>query len=181
MEVLLIEDVVNVGRTGEIHKVSPGYARNYLIPRGLAVPATKGARKQTDQIKRQAEKRRAREVATAQALSARIEGSPLRFEVKVGETGRLYGSVTSADIAERLSETLGLEIDKRKVELHEPIKTLGTYSVPVRLAAEVVPLVPVEVVGEHGETAADFLPPAETPTPTAEEVVEAEEEEEEEA
>lgn len=177
MEVLLIEDVANVGQTGEVHKVSPGYARNYLIPRGLAVPATEGARKQADQIKRQAEKRRAKELATAQALAARVEAAALRFEVKVGETGRLYGSVTAADIAARLSETLGMEIDKRKVELQEPIKALGNYNVPVRLTGDVVPTVPVEVVGEHGETAADFLPPPETPAPE----VAPEQEQEEEA
>lgn len=161
MEVLLLEDVANVGQTGEVHKVAPGYARNYLIPRGLAVPATPGARKQAEQVKRQAEKRRAAELASAQALAARIESTALRFEVKVGETGRLYGSVTAGDIAEALAEKLEVEIDRRKVELHEPIKALGNYVVPVRLMGEVVPNVTVEVVGEHGETAADFLPPEE--------------------
>lgn len=178
MEVLLMEDVANVGRVGEVHKVAPGYARNYLIPRGLAVPATKGARKQAEQIKRQAEKRRAQELATAQTLAARLEATSLRFEVKVGETGRLYGAVTAADIAERLSETLGTEIDKRKVDLHEPIKALGDYSVPVRLMHDVVPHISVEVVGEHGETAADFLPAEEeASTPFAKGEAKAEEEE----
>ncbi|HYN89479.1 MAG TPA: 50S ribosomal protein L9, partial [Ardenticatenaceae bacterium] len=136
MEVLLLQDVVNVGETGEVHKVAPGYARNFLIPRGLAVPATKGARKQADQIKRQAEKRRAQELASAQAVGARVAATPVRFAVRVGETGRLYGSVTAADIGEQLSAALGMEIDKRQIQLHEPIKALGTYAVPVRLMAD---------------------------------------------
>ncbi len=153
MEVLLLQDVPNLGRAGEIKTVSNGYARNYLIPQGLAKVATPGVKKQAEQIRRAAEKRRQRERQDAEALAQRIGELLLRFEAKVGETGRLYGSVTAGDIAERLSEELGVEIDRRSLDLGQPIRQLGTYEVPVRLMADLTATVRVEVVGEHGETA----------------------------
>ncbi|MDQ7029609.1 MAG: 50S ribosomal protein L9 [Ardenticatenia bacterium] len=153
MEVLLLQDVPNLGQAGEIKTVSNGYARNYLIPKGLAKVATPGVKKQAEQIRRAAEKRRQRERQDAEALAQRIGELLLRFEAKVGETGRLYGSVTAGDIAERLSETLGVEIDRRALDLGQPIRQLGTYEVPVRLMADCIATVRVEVVGEHGETA----------------------------
>lgn len=172
MEVLLTKDVENLGLAGEVHKVAPGYARNYLIPRDLAVPATKGAKNQAAEIKRGAEKRRAHELAVARDLASRIEAVALEFRMRVGETGRLYGSVTSGDIAEQLNAKISDEIEKRQINLDEPIKTLGDYAVPIRLGSGVTATVSVTVLGENGETAADFAPkpaaPAEQPQPTFE-------------
>lgn len=153
MEVLLLQDVPNLGKAGEIKKVSDGYARNYLIPQGLAKLATPGVKKQAEQIRRAAERRRQQARRDAEALAERIAQLTLQFTAKVGETGRLYGSITAAQIAERLSEELGVEIDRRILGLDQPIRELGTYEVPVRLMADLAPTVRVEVVGEHGETA----------------------------
>ena len=153
MEVLLLQDVPNLGKAGEIKKVSDGYARNYLIPQGLAKLATPGVKKQAEQIRKAAEKRRQQARRDAEALAERIAQLTLQFTAKVGETGRLYGSITAAQIAERLSEELGVEIDRRTLGLEHPIRELGTYEVPVRLMADLAPVVRVEVVGEHGETA----------------------------
>ncbi|MBA3533093.1 MAG: 50S ribosomal protein L9 [Ardenticatenales bacterium] len=156
MQVMLIQDVVKLGYVGEVVEVKNGYGRNYLIPQKLAVPATKGALKQAELLRQAAEKRRARDLHGARALAAEINAISLRFERKVGEKGRLYGSVTSGEIAERLETQLGHELDKRKVDLHEPIKMLGNFTVPINIHADVEAAVKVEVVGENGETAADF-------------------------
>lgn len=158
MKVLLTKDVVKLGRIGEVVEVKPGYARNYLIPQGLAMLATDGALKQAENLKRTAEKRRTREMSEAQTFAQRLNAMLLRFERKVGERGRLYGSVTSADLTERIEESLGLgeELDKRKVLLDEPIRRLGNYQVEIRVHPDVTARVAVEVVGDEGETAADF-------------------------
>lgn len=153
MEVLLLKDVPNLGLAGEIKKVSDGFARNYLIPQGLAKVATPGIKKQAEQIRLAAERRRERERKDAEALAARIAELTLEFTAKVGETGQLFGSVTTAQIADRLSEALGVEIDRHNLDLNRPIRQLGTYEVPVRLAGGVVQAVKVVVVGEGGETA----------------------------
>lgn len=153
MEILLLEDVPKLGNEGEIVDVADGFARNYLIPKGMARRATPGVKKQAEQIRKAAERRRTRERASAEEMAARIADVTLRFETKVGETGRLYGSVTSADIAERLSEELGQEIDRRQLELPESIRQLGTYEIPLRLISDIVPSFRVEVVGEGGMTA----------------------------
>ncbi len=158
MKVLLTQDVVKLGRIGEVVEVKPGYARNYLIPQGMATLATAGALKQADNLKRTAEKRQTREMDEARTFAKRLSAMLLRFERKVGERGRLYGSVTSADVAERIEENLGVgeELDKRKVLLQEPIRRLGNFEVEVRVHPDVTARVQVEVVGDEGETAADF-------------------------
>jgi large subunit ribosomal protein L9 len=148
-------------------EVKNGFARNYLIPQGFAVVATKSTLKQVEQLKQAAEKHRARELANAQDFANVLHGLALRFERKVGERGRLYGSVTSGDIAESIEQAIELkeELDKRKIVLGEPIKALGSYEVPLHIHPEVRTSVRVEVVGDQGETAADF---AEEPAPDEE-------------
>jgi large subunit ribosomal protein L9 len=148
MKVLLNESVKDVGQAGEIKEVKNGFARNYLIPRGLAAVATAGAVKQAG-VQRQAEERReAKNVSQNQALGARVAGTTITLRARVGEQGRLYGAITAADIATALAEKVGHEIDRRRVELGEPIRHLGEYKVPVRLARDVVPEVTVTVEGE---------------------------------
>jgi len=155
MKVILLQDIPDLGQTGEIKKVANGYARNYLIPKGLVSLASPGALKQAEIQRRAQERRRKQELSDAQSLAEAISAVSLTFTVKAGESDRLYGSVTSADIAEALSEQLGKEMDKRKLVLPDPIKSLGTYRVPVRLMTEVVPEVLVNVVTEDGEEATE--------------------------
>jgi large subunit ribosomal protein L9 len=165
MEVLLTQDVEKLGLAGEVHKVAPGYARNFLIPRNLAIPATVGAKKQAEQIKRVAHKQREKELYEARSLASRIQAIALEFRVRVGEKGRLYGSVTGGDIAEQLSRKLGETVEKRQVNLTDPIKTLGDFPIIVRVGSGVTATVQTTVLGENGETAADFAPkPASAPS-----------------
>ncbi|HWQ12875.1 MAG TPA: 50S ribosomal protein L9 [Roseiflexaceae bacterium] len=157
IKVLLTQNVENLGAAGEVKQVSGGYGRNYLIPKGLAVLATRGQVKQAEE--RLAAQRKRDEAARrdAQALAARINGQTLRFTARVGELDRLYGSVTNADIAERIGQLLGEpEFDRRKVELDEPIKRIGIYPVNVRFMSGVNAVVNVVVEGEEG---AIQLPP----------------------
>ena len=156
MKVLLVQDVEKLGSAGEVKEVSGGYGRNYLIPKGFAVLATRGQVKQAEE--RLAAQRRRDEAARrdAEALAARINGQTLRFTAKVGELDRLYGSITNADIAEKIQSQLDIEIDRRKIVLEEPIKRIGIYPVKVRLATGLEPLVNVVVEGEEG---AIQLPP----------------------
>ncbi|RRR72092.1 MAG: 50S ribosomal protein L9 [Candidatus Viridilinea halotolerans] len=160
MKILLVQDVEHLGKAGELKDVSGGFGRNYLIPQGFAVLATQGQIKQAEE--RFAAQRRRSEVARkdAEALAARIGGLTLTFEAKVGEQDRLYGSVTSADIAERIGQQLGLEFDRRKVDLGEPIKRAGSHEVTVRLAAGIAPVVTVVVHGEGGPVATPSAEPA---------------------
>lgn len=153
MKVLLVQDVQHLGRTGEIKDVSGGFGRNYLIPKGFAVMATAGQIKQAEQRIAADRKRADAARKDAEAVAARLNGKTITFQVKVGEQGRLYGSVTSADIAEQIAQQLKVEIDRRKIELDEPIKTVGTHAVPVRLVAGVEPVVSVVVHGEGGPAA----------------------------
>lgn len=154
MKVLLTEDVPNLGLAGEIYSVAGGFARNYLMPRGMAVIATKGALKQAEEIKQAGIRRRAQERASAEAQAQVISGKKLLFHANAGENDRLYGSVTSSDIAERLSEIVGFEIDRRRILLGQALRELGIFEVPVRLMPEVEPTFLVAVVRE-GETWAD--------------------------
>ncbi len=149
MQILLLKDVPGLGQEGEIKNVSDGYARNYLIPRGMAKVATKGVIAEAEQRRKAAEKRRKKELATAEELAAQINQVSLEFRAKAGETGTLYGSVTNADIAEKLSAALGHEIDKRKIILDRPINELGDYTVPVKLASSVTANVAVSVLREE--------------------------------
>jgi large subunit ribosomal protein L9 len=155
-KIVLTQDVANVGSAGEIVEVRPGYARNYLIPQNLAIPATKGALKQAELIKATATRRRAKDLATAQGLANAISAVSLTFQRRVGENGRLYGSVTSAEIAEEISKQIGQEIDRRKVVLDEAIKNLGDFDVTVNVLQDINATVKVTVEGENGEKASDY-------------------------
>jgi large subunit ribosomal protein L9 len=148
MEVLLKQDVKGVGHAGDIKKVASGYARNYLIPQGLAMPADKGAAKQAQQIKSAAERKRDRERASAASLAGRINASSLLFTARAADTGRLFGSITASDIAEALQQRLGVEISKRQIELEHPLRDLGSHQVPVHLLSDVVPHVTVVIERE---------------------------------
>ena len=147
MEVILREDITDLGKAGEIVKVKDGYGRNYLMPRGLAYPATAGNKRKVEAEAKRQGINLARQREDAQAMAARLATADLTFQVKAGEGDKLFGSVTSADIATRLAE-LGHHIDKRIIDLPEPIKMVGVYQVPVRLHAEVHPTVRVWVVKE---------------------------------
>jgi len=148
-QVLLREDIDNLGARGEIVRVKAGYARNYLLPRQLAVEATASNVKQIEGERAALAKREAKERSTADLQADQLRNLTLKFERKVGEAGVLYGSVTSMDLAHALQEQ-GYEIDRRKIVLREPIKRFGNYTVPVRLHREVTIEIPVSVLGEGG-------------------------------
>ncbi|MGH7583055.1 MAG: 50S ribosomal protein L9 [Gemmatimonadales bacterium] len=135
-ELILREDVPSLGKAGEIVRVKPGYARNFLLPRGLAFEATEGNKKRIAAETKVRDARAATERAGATDLAQRLAAVTLEFTAKAGEDGRLFGSITANDIAERL-ESRGFEIDRRKIELEHPIKSLGSHQVPVRLHHEV--------------------------------------------
>ena len=156
MKVLLTKDVDKLGTAGEVKEVSGGYGRNYLIPQGMAVLATRGQVKQAEERLAAQHKREQAARRDAEAIAARISGQTLRFTARVGELDRLYGSITSSDIAEKLAEQTGIEIDRRKIDLDEPLKRIGIYPIKVRLMAGLEPLVNVVVEGEEG---AIQLPP----------------------
>jgi len=136
MEVILIKDVKRLGKAGEIKRVADGYARNYLIPRGLAVRATEAARKQLAERAAARARRAQAEKARAELQAADLESTELVFQARAGESGKLYGSVTNADIAEKLSVTLGIQVDKRRIILEEPIKQVGKHKVEVKLQGD---------------------------------------------
>ena len=145
MEVLLLKDIKRLGKAGEIKKVADGYARNYLIPRGLAVLATAGAVRRTEVQKAIEEQRQERIRTDGSALAERLAEINITFKVKASEKGRLYGSVTAADIAAEIEKQTGYPIDKRKVEMEEPIHLLGTHKIPVRVMPNLVPEITVVV------------------------------------
>lgn len=153
MKVLLVQDVAKLGTAGDIKEVSGGFGRNYLIPQGLAVLATRGQVKQAEERAAAQRKRDQAARKDAEALAARINGQTLRFIARVGEQERLYGSVTSADIAEKLHAQVGVEVDRRRIQLDESIKRTGVYTVSIRLMAGVEPSISVVVEGEGGEAA----------------------------
>ncbi len=136
MKVILRDDVPDVGRAGETVEVKSGFGRNYLIPRNLAIPATKANLKAIDEVRKQKELREKKRRREAEKIKEKIEKLSLSIEVRVGEEEKLYGSVTNADIAELL-EKEGIIVDKRAIELESPIKVLGVYTVPVRIDKEV--------------------------------------------
>jgi len=145
MEVILRQAVENLGHPGDIVKVSAGYARNYLLPRGFAFEATPGNRKRIAQEKQRLEAAESGRRSGAQELATRLEEVSLTFSARVGEENKLFGSVTAADIAEQL-EAQGFKVEKRQIDLHEPIRSLGVYRVPIRLHADVKPEIKVWVI-----------------------------------
>jgi large subunit ribosomal protein L9 len=147
MEVILREHVDNLGKRGEIVKVADGYARNYLLPRKLALPATDGNKKHVERERKIMEVREATEKAQAEAIATRLGLVEIVITRRVGETEQLYGSVTAPDIADFL-KTKGFEIDRRKLILPEPIKSIGEHTVPLKLHREVTVSLKVQVVNE---------------------------------
>ena len=145
MQVLLLKDVAGVGHAGDIKEVSGGHAKNYLFPKKLAVPASEGAQKQAQSLREAGERRRDRKLTEAKAQASKLDGQLLTFKVLAGEGDRMYGSVTTAEIAEALSKVAKTEIERRQIELEHPIKSLGQHSVPVKVATGVVATVLVNV------------------------------------
>lgn len=146
MKVILTQDVEGKGREGDVLDVAQGYAVNFLIPRKLAVDATKGELRQLDDRKAKLDKQEVERRAGAEALKEKLEAESISIEARVGEEGKLYGSVTGAQIAEAVSIQLELAVDKKMVDLAEPIKAVGEYKVPVRIYAGVEAELTVEVV-----------------------------------
>jgi large subunit ribosomal protein L9 len=147
MEVILREHVENLGRRGDVVKVAPGYARNFLLPRKLALAVTENNRRQIERERAAAEARDAQEKQQADALGERLAQADVQIARRVGENETLYGSVTSADIAHAL-EAKGFAIEKRRIALAEPLKALGEFTVPIRIHREVTVQVKVKVVAE---------------------------------
>jgi len=147
MQLILTQDVPNLGKAGELVSVRPGYGRNFLVPRGYAVTATVTNKNRLDHEKAVIERKVAKERATANDIATRINGMTLQFERQVGEDEKLFGSVTSRDIAEQLKKA-NVDLDHRWIQLDAPVKALGKYEVPVRLAAGVVAQLKFWVVGK---------------------------------
>lgn len=161
MKVLLTKDVYKLGRAGDIKKVADGYGRNFLIPQGLAVLATAGALKQVDRIRSQAEVRRTEQNSELKDLAKHINGITVSFRAKAGETGKLYGSITTQDVATAIQEKTRYEVRKQQIDM-QPIRNLGEFTAHVRLTMDLVPEVKI-VVHREGEAIAEG---AETPTET---------------
>ncbi len=147
MEVILREHVNNLGRRGDVVKVTPGYARNFLLPRKLALAVTENNKRQIEREKKLAEARDMEEKSAAEAVAARLGALEIEIGRRVGENNTLYGSVTSADIAQALKDK-GFEIDKRKISLSEPLKAIGETTVPVKIHRDVTAQIKVKVVAE---------------------------------
>ena len=145
MDVILRQAVENLGHPGDMVKVSQGFARNFLLPRGIAVEATDGNRRRIAQEKARLEAAEAQRRQTAQDYASTLEQVSLTFAARVGEEGKLFGSVTAADIAQQL-EAQGISIEMRQIDLHEPIKALGVYRIPIKLHADVKPEIKVWVI-----------------------------------
>jgi large subunit ribosomal protein L9 len=147
MKVILRQDLEKLGAAGEIVTVKPGYARNYLLPLGFAYEASAANIRQLDEDRRRAEQRSKRDYLEARRRASQLEGISLTFHARAGEESKLFGSITSADIADRLGEQgLDFQVDRRQIDLPDPIKALGVYSVPIRLHAEVRPEIKVWVI-----------------------------------
>jgi large subunit ribosomal protein L9 len=153
MKVMLLKDVYKLGRAGDVKKVADGYGRNFLIPQGLAVLATAGALKQVEKIKSQAEVRRTSQNDELKGLSEQVNGLVLDFVVKAGETGKLYGSITTQDVATALTEKVRYEIKRQQLDM-QPIREIGEFTAHVRLTMDLVPAIKITVHRE-GEAAVE--------------------------
>jgi large subunit ribosomal protein L9 len=169
VKVILTSDVPNIGQAGEVKKVADGYARNYLIPKGMAVRATRGAMKDFERRQATQTKKQERQAKRAERLTERLSATTLIFEAKAGSTGRLYGSVTKAEVLEALERELGESFDKREITLPEPIREVGEHFVSIRLMAGVEPQFRVLVKPEGGELP-EAVEPEEEPAPEGEQV-----------
>lgn len=149
MKVLLLEDVEDVGHAGSVVTVTDGYARNFLIPRRLGKGVTEGSVKEIEQVRRVAERKRARQLSGAQELARRLDGLTLTFHARAGEKGKLYGSITTADLASAIEQHAGIPVDRRKI-VAEPLRQLGEHEMEVHLMAAVVAHVKVIVEPEAG-------------------------------
>lgn len=168
MKVLLLKDVYKLGRAGEVKKVADGYGRNYLLPQGLAVLATPGALKGAEQIRAQAAQERAQLNQELSGVAAQLENLVLTFPARAGETGKLYGSISTQMIADAIKEKAGVEVNRRQLDI-QPIRTLGEHQVHVRLTMDLIPVVNVIV---HREGEQPVLPgTAEEEAPVEEEEV----------
>lgn len=161
MKVLLLKDVYKLGRAGDVKKVADGYGRNFLLPQGLAVLATPGAVKQAEHIRTRANEQRALLNKEMDAVANRIEGITVTFAAKASEIGKLYGSVTTQMIAEALLKKTGVEVQRRQID-SQPLRTLGTFKIPVRLTVDLIPHIKV-IVHREGEAVAVEEPTAEAP------------------
>ncbi len=166
MKVLLLKDVYKLGRAGDIKKVADGYGRNYLLPQGLAVLATPGAVKQAESIRARAAAQRVELNNSMSGLAEKLNGLVIGFAVRAGETGKLYGSITSQMIAEAISRKVGEEVDRRHIEV-QPIRTLGEHKAVVRLTVDLNPEVRV-IAHREGEIPDILKPPAPAPVAAAE-------------
>jgi large subunit ribosomal protein L9 len=165
VKVILTRDVQNLGQTGDVKNVAAGYARNYLIPNGLAIKATPGAIKEFERNRAAEARREDRLTARAEALVQRLNEVTLTFEAKASEKGRLFGSITTVDIAEALEREVGEKFDRRKHILSDPLRQVGEHTIPVRLTSEIVTEVKAVVKPEGGE-----LPETTPDEPAAEEL-----------
>ncbi len=163
MKVLLTRDIDQIGKAGQVKTVADGYARNYLIPKGLAVPATEGALRQAETIRKAEERRQAQLFAQAQAIAGQLAETTLIFQARAGETGKLYGSITATDIVEAIQTQKGIELDKRKVELRDPIRMVGTHKVPIKLASNLIAEVKVVIEAQIEKAAEAALETPATP------------------
>lgn len=150
MKVLLLEDVYKLGRAGDVKKVAPGYARNYLMPQGLAVLATPGAVKQAGRIKKQGEIKRAKVNQELGGVAEQLEGKRFTFPAKASETRRLYGSINTQMVAEAVSDEIGISVEPRQIE-SQPIRMLGLHNVAVRLTVDLIPEIEI-IVHREGES-----------------------------
>ncbi|CAA9281022.1 MAG: LSU ribosomal protein L9p [uncultured Chloroflexi bacterium] len=153
MKVILLKDVDTLGRTGDVKDVAPGYARNFLLRRALATPATAGSLKQIDLLKQRRAKEDVRRMTETQSLAERIGQLQVTISARAGAEGRLFGSVTNSDVAAALKEQHGIEIDRRDVALDESIRTLGDHTVDIRFSGQVHAQLRVAVVDEAGAVA----------------------------
>ncbi len=150
MQVLFKQDVEGVGKAGQVKEVADGYARNFLLPRGLAVAATAATLKQAADQRAAAARKAAEEERAARALKDRLEAEPVVLVAKAGSQGRLYGSVTNADVAEAIQRQLGVTVDRREIDISEPIRQVGTHRASIRLHRSVSASVAVDVRAEAG-------------------------------
>ena len=145
MKVVLIQDVKGTGKAGETRDVADGFARNFLIPRKLAQPATRGAQEQVDRQKATTVQREQRELSDAKALAVRLEAAQVVLKLRSGKDGKLFGAVTNADVASALKQQHGITLDRRKIEFDEPVKAMGPGSAQVKLHREITARIPLMV------------------------------------